>query len=71
METGAVLALTLQDANAGDTTTIEQTLIAAAEQLERLEAEPETANKVADKLLSEVVADKGYHSNEKLLDFGN
>ena len=43
METGAVLALTLQDANAGDTTTIEQTLIPAAEQLERLEAEPETA----------------------------
>jgi hypothetical protein len=31
METAAVLAVTLQDANAGDTTTIQQTLIAVAE----------------------------------------
>src|SRR5881296_1880918 len=36
METGAVLAVTLQDANAGDTTTIQQTLIAVAEQMEKL-----------------------------------
>ena len=35
METGAVLAVTLQDANAGDTTTIQQTLIAVAEQMGR------------------------------------
>jgi len=35
METGAVLAVTLQDANAGDTTTIQKTLIAVAEQMGR------------------------------------
>jgi len=68
METGAVLALTLQDANAGDTTTIEKTLIAAAEQIEQLRTEPETANNISDKPLAEVVTDKGYHSNEKLAD---
>lgn len=68
METGAVLALTLQDANAGDTTTIEKTLIAAAEQIEQLATEAETANNISDKPLAEVVADKGYHSNEKLVD---
>jgi transposase len=68
METGAVLALTLQAANDGDTTTIERTLIAAAEQLEQLEAHPEIANNIADEPLSEVVTDKGYHSNEKLVD---
>jgi transposase len=68
MESGAVLALTLQDANAGDTTTIEKTLIAAAEQIEQLATDAETANNISDKLLAEVVTDKGYHSNEKLVD---
>jgi transposase len=68
METGAVLALTLQEANAGDTTTIEQTLIAAAEQIEQLAAEPDTANRISDQAMTEVVADKGYHSNQKLVD---
>jgi len=68
METGAVLALTLQDANAGDTTTIQETLIAVAEQMERLTAEPETADQIAENWLSEVVTDKGYHSNNKMVD---
>jgi len=68
METGAVLAVTLQDANAGDTTTIEKTLIAAAEQIEELAAAPETANIISDQPLAEVVTDKGYHSNAKLVD---
>ena len=37
MKTGAVLAVTLQDANAGDTTTIQQTLIPVAEQMEKFD----------------------------------
>src|SRR5712671_6675241 len=68
METGAVLALTLQDANAGDTTTIQETLIAVAEQMEQLAAVAETAELISDNWLSEVVTDKGYHSNEKMVD---
>jgi transposase len=68
METGAVLALTLQDANAGDTTTIEETLIAVAEQIEQLTADPETAALLSENVLAEVVTDKGYHSNDKMVD---
>ena len=68
METGAVLAVTLQAANAGDTTTIQQTLIAVAEQMETLTEVPETARQIAENWLSELVADKGYHSNETLVD---
>lgn len=60
LETGAVVAVTLQAADEGDTTTIEETLVEAAEQLE---AAGETVEQ-----LSEVVTDKGYHSNGVLTD---
>jgi len=68
METGAVLALTLQDANAGDTTTIQQTLVAVAEQMEKLTETTETAAQIAEDWLAELVTDKGYHSNETMVD---
>jgi transposase len=68
METGAVLAVTLQDANAGDTTTIQQTLVAVAEQMETLTEIPETAAQVAENWLAELVTDKGYHSNETIVE---
>ena len=68
METGAVLAVTLQDANAGDTTTIQQTLIAVAEQMETLTDNPEAAAQISEKWLAELVTDKGYHSNETMVD---
>jgi transposase len=68
METGAVLALTLQGAHIGDTTTIQATLIAAAEQIEQLTANPETAQELRDNMLAEVVTDKGYHSNAIVTD---
>src|SRR5215470_2529513 len=68
MKTGAVLAVTLQDANAGDTATICETLIAVAEQMEALTDDAETACWIAPNWLSELVTDKGYHSNDRLLD---
>jgi transposase len=68
METGAVLAVTLQDANVGDTTTIQQTLIAVAEQIEKLTDNPEAAAQISEKWLAELVTDKGYHSNETMAD---
>jgi transposase len=68
METGAVLGLTLQDANAGDTTTIQETLIAVAAQIEELKADAEISGQIRDNWLAEVVTDKGYHSNEKMID---
>lgn len=68
LETGAVLAVTVQAADKGDTATIKQTLIETAEQIEALAAEPEIAAQLNPNYLTEVVADKGYHSNEILTD---
>lgn len=56
LTTGALLAITLQPANQGDTTTIHQTLDAA-------EA---AAREVNGEGVEEVVADKGYHSGAVL-----
>jgi transposase len=68
LETGAVLGVTLAPANEGDTTSIKETLIEAAEQMEAVIEHPAAATKVNDKCLSEVVTDKGYHSNAMLTD---
>ena len=71
MDSGAVVAVTLQEANLGDTTTIKETLTEAgttvAELIER-EAETRPAEKPQVNLggVEEVVADKGYHSGPVL-----
>ena len=65
LETGAVVGVTVQDAAAGDTTTMVETLLTATEQLDAVL--PAGAD------LAEVVGDKGYHSNQTLVtlaDFG-
>ena len=67
MKTGAILAVTVQGADRGDTTTIEDTMIEAARQMETLGADPES--KLPDDYLSEIVADKGYHSNDTMTAF--
>jgi transposase len=63
LETGALVAVTLQDADQGDTTTIIETVIAAAEQSEDAQAEIQ-----APQPLAEIIADKGYHSNETMIE---
>lgn len=71
METGAVVAVTLQEADLGDTTTVKETLAEAgttiAELIER-EAVIRPAEKPQVNLggVEEVVADKGYHSGPVL-----
>jgi transposase len=60
LETGAVVAVTVQDADQGDTTTSKKTLVEAAEQIEAAVPDSEGPK--------EVVADKGYHSNQALVD---
>jgi transposase len=71
LDTGAVVAVTLQAADLGDTTTVTETLadaaIAVAELVER-EAElfPEEEPKVNVDGIEELVADKGYHSGAVL-----
>src|SRR5271168_146002 len=68
MESGAVLAVTLQGANLGDTTTVMETVIAATENLRELADDPRTEDKIAENFMDESVADKGYHSNQMMLD---
>ena len=62
MDTGAIVSVTVQDASDGDTATLPETLIMAAEQVEAVQ--PEGAG------VEEVVADKGYHSDETLVGLG-
>ena len=64
LETGAIIGITVQGADEGDTTTIQETLPEAAEQLEAVAAV--TDDTVA--VIEEVVADKGYHSRTTVHD---
>ena len=64
METGAIVGVTVQGADQGDTTTIAETVTAAAEELEAVAAATDGQTAV----IEEVVADKGYHSNQVLVD---
>jgi transposase len=64
LETGAIVGLTLQGADRGDTTTIAETVTAAAEVLEDVAIVTDDHTRV----IEEVVADKGYHSNQVLTD---
>jgi len=68
MQGGAVVGVTVQGTDGGDTRSIYETLREASEQLEALSEEPECAEKIHEDWLSEVVLDKGYHSNETLVD---
>ena len=59
MDTGAIVSVTVQDASDGDTATLPETLIMAAEQIEAVQTEGAG--------VEEMVADKGYHSDETLV----
>ena len=63
LETGAVVGVTVQDADDGDTTTMVETLITAADQVE--------AVRPAGAGITEVVGDKGYHSNDTMVAFAD
>ena len=63
LDSGALVAVTLHGADVGDTTSLIETAIAAAEQVEAAHATSPTSAE-----LTEIVADKGYHSNQTLVD---
>ena len=65
---GAVLAVSVCDAAAGDTATLTDTLVAATENLAALKDDGRVADKVSGQWMSEAVLDKGYHSRQTLLD---
>ena len=60
LETGAVIGVTVQGADQGDTTTVKETLIEAAEQVESVLADSDG--------IQEAVMDKGYHSTQLIVD---
>ena len=59
LETGAVVGVSVQDADAGDTATMIETLVIAAEQVDTVQP--------AGTGIAELVCDKGYHSNQALV----
>ena len=67
LDTGAVVAVTLQEADKGDTTTLDVTLCEAGETvadlaLREAKLQPDTEPRVNLEGIEEMVADKGYHS---------
>src|SRR5258708_3011386 len=71
METGAILAVTTHGGAAGDTATVEMTVVEAGVAVAGLVGErtPEGEYKVHFSGVEEVVTDKGYHSNEVVRTF--
>jgi transposase len=65
METGAVAAVTLQEASLGDTTTVNETLGAARKNLAAAAADEDARKQL--KPLREAVCDKGYHGADCLV----
>ena len=63
LDSGALMAVTLHGADVGDTTSLVDTVRAAAEQIEAAHA-----GRPTPAALAEIVADRGYHSNQTLLD---
>jgi transposase len=66
VDTGAIVAVTVQGADEGDTTTIKKTLEEAEEQLDAVTEKVDEGQLHPDGL-SEVVADKGYHSDRTMI----
>ena len=64
LETGAIVGVTVQGADQGDTTTIAETVTTTAEELEAVAVATDGHTAIID----EVVADKGYHGNQTLVD---
>jgi len=66
METGAVLAVTIQPGATGDTTSVLATLAAVTENIVVLLKDPAVADKISESALDELVTKKGYHSNDMI-----
>ena len=72
MDRGAIIAVTTHGGAAADTETVGETVCEAGVAVAEVMAEPTPAGqyKVHPQGIQEVVADKGYHSNEVLRDLG-
>jgi transposase len=68
LDTGAVVAVTVQPADTGDTETAYETLNRAAENLREVKDDPKVGDQVVEEFAQEAVGDKGYHSNDVVRD---
>ena len=68
MDTQAIVAVTLASADEGDTESLPWTLLQTELNLDTVSKDLEARKHLHPKPLSEVVADKGYHSNDVLVD---
>ena len=68
LDTGAIVGVTLLGADLGDTTTLYDTVTEAAVQLNTVAADEQVGSAIAQPVVQEVVADKGYHSNQTTRD---
>jgi len=66
MDTGAVLNVVVSGAEEGDTDSLPWTVIETADRMERVIPEKEESEETGS--IRELVADKGYHSNDSLVD---
>jgi transposase len=68
MDSGAILGVTLQGADLGDTTTVMETINVATANLAAVADDARTADCVHPEFMSEAVVDKGYHAKQALVD---
>ena len=66
LKTGAIVSVTVQPANRGDTTSIHETIEQTDANLVAVMKDKQACDRLHESILSEVVADKGYHSNAVL-----
>ena len=69
MDSGAVLAVTIQEADAGDTTTWRATVEETWQNLHTVAEDPKAAEHLHNNPVEELVEDKGYHSNQTMADY--
>lgn len=68
METGAILGVTIQPADQGDTSSLGKTLEETAEVLAGVLGDRDAADEISEEMMAELVTDKGYHSNDVLVE---
>lgn len=67
LDTGAVLGVTVQPADRGDTTSLERTVDEAFDNLAVVVCEPIARRQMSETVMAELVADRGYHSGAVLI----
>ena len=66
LDTGAIVAVTLQPANCGDCDSLDETLDVTAEALAEVGLDEDSGEHLSEHVLAETVTDKGYHSNRTM-----